>query len=199
MIMLTNELPEDLKKTVRNKILRKTTQFLISGAIYCLIVFWFGKFVLHTENVMAVWVLGILGVSILAVVLRLPFLLTDKTFCGTVSKAIVKTEDVKKLTDVGLGSVKQQHTVDLIITTPDGKTLYKNIRTVKDTAGVRASLDRYKEGDAVFHLSGTPYTILLPKNSDTSVQCAVCGRMNNITNDTCEKCGHTLVKDFTAL
>ena len=197
--MQSNKFPEDLKKAIRNKIVQKTTQFLILGAIYSLAVFLFGKFILHTENTMAVWVLGVLGVGILAVILRLPFLLTDKTFGGTVSKAIVKTEDVKKLTDVGLGSVKQQHTVDLIITTPDGKTHYKNIRTVKDTAGVRASLDRYKEGDTVFHLSGTPYTILLPKESDTSVQCAVCGRMNHKTIDTCEKCGHTLIKDLTAL
>ena len=197
--MSSKNLPKDLKNLVSGKIFRKILLFLISSAIFTVFAVVLGKNILNTDNSIAVVTLIVLGIGVLAVILRLPLLLTDETFGGTVSKVIVKTEDVKKLIDVGLGSIKQEHTIDLIITSLDGKTHYKNIRAVEDAAGVRASLDRYKEGDTVFHLSGTPYTILLPKGSDTSVQCAVCGRMNNITNDTCEKCGHTLVKDLTAL
>ena len=48
--MQSNKFPEDLKKAVRNKIVQKTTQFLILGTIYSLAVFLFGKFILHTEK-----------------------------------------------------------------------------------------------------------------------------------------------------
>ena len=49
---------------------------------------------------------------------------------------------------------------------------------------------RYK----VFHLYGTNVTIGLPDSADTSVQCSVCGTSNNINDDKCRDCGHSLVK-----
>lgn len=193
--MLNKNLPQDLKKFVRSQIIQKITIFALCVLAYSFILFFFGKIILHTDNLFSVLVFWLLGVGILAAILRIPALIADKTICGTVAKTIIKTEDTKALT-AGLGTLQQKHVIDLIITTSDGKTHYKNISSVEDKTAVRASLSRYKEGDTVFHLRGTPHTILIPKESDLSVQCAVCGRANDISLDTCEKCNHTLIKSL---
>lgn len=193
--MLHENLPKDLKEFVRNKIIKRI--LLFSGCVlaYSIILFFFGKVILHTNNIVSVFVLWLLGAALLAVILRLPTLLTDKMICGTIAKTIVKTQDSKALT-AGLGSLKQKHVIDLIITSVDGKTHYKNVSTVESKAATSAATDRYKEGDTVFHLPATPHTIRLPQESDTSVPCAVCGRVNDKNRDTCESCAHTLIKSL---
>lgn len=195
---MNKKLPEDLKRFVRGTVLRKVALFLACTFVYSVLLLLFGKFVLHTERAIALLVGWLLGESAIFFLLRLPALLADKTFYGTVAKAIVKTKDSRSLT-IGLASMYEDHIVDLIVTLPDGKLHYKSVTVIEDKAAVRAGLDSYKEGDAVFHLRGTPHTILLPKESDTTVQCAVCGRVNDKHGDACEKCGHTLVKAPPAL
>ena len=191
--MLHPQLPADLKEFVRKSILKKIFVFACALVAYTLLLFFFGKIIFHTESPLFVLAFWLIGAGILAAILHIPAMLTDKTVYGTVAKTLVKTEDCKELT-AGLGSLKQNHIVDLIITSPDGKTYYKHISAVEDKAAARASTDRYKAGDTVFHLRTTPHTVLLPKGNDSSVQCAVCGRANDKSRDTCESCAHTLIK-----
>ncbi len=192
---MNKRLPKDLQNFIRKKTIKKIVLFLACTAIYSLAIIFFGKKILHTDNTIYLWGMGLLGVCILAYVLRMHTLIFDKTYCGTIAKTIVKTEDDKALT-IGLGSMHQRHIIDLIVSSIDGKTYYKRISSFEDKAEVRSGLDKYKEGDTVFHLSGTPYTILLPKESERHVQCAVCGRTNDMERGTCEKCSHTLIKSF---
>lgn len=175
------------------KKIRKAIVFFISVLVFSLVVIFFGESILSTDSTVSVWVFWFLGIVILSLALLMPVLIKDKTFCGTIVKAIVKTEDTKSLT-VGLGVLQQKHVIDLVITSFDGKTHYKNISEIEDKAEARAGLDRYKEGDIVFHLCATPYTIVLPRENDLSVQCAVCGRVNDKSNHSCDKCKHTLIK-----
>ena len=188
-------LPRDLQKFIRKNAIKKIVLFLACTVVLSLALLFFGKVILHTDNTVYLWGIWLLGVCLLALFLKLHTLVGDKTFCGTIAKTIVKTVDDKALT-IGLGSMRQRHIVDLIVSSIDGKTYYKSVSSFEDKAEVRNSLDKYKEGDAVFHLSGTPYTILLPAESERHVQCAVCGRTNDIAHSTCEKCGHTLIKSF---
>ena len=200
-IVSSKNLPQDLRQFVRKKLARKLIVFGILVLLYAAIIFVLEKFVIHTENAVSVGGFIAIGVGVIAAVLRLHFLLADKTFVGTIAKTIVKTTDKTEnymhMTYVAFMSSQQTHTLDLIVSGVDGKMYYKTVNVIKNKEAARANLDRYREGDAVFHLTGTPYTVILPEESDTHVQCAVCGRMNPKTNGTCEQYKHSLIKSFT--
>ena len=38
------------------------------------------------------------------------------------------------------------------------------------------------------------YVVVLPDTNDRSVHCSVCGSSNDIENDQCRDCGHSLIK-----
>ena len=87
-----------------------------------------------------------------------------------------------------------KNTVYLLIETPSGKTVYKKAYSGK--VKTEENINKYREGDLVFHLYGTSTVIVLPDTSDTAVQCAICGDANKTDECACHSCGHSLVKNI---
>ena len=85
-----------------------------------------------------------------------------------------------------------KNTIYLSIEQPDGKLIYKKAYSGK--ARLQQNINAYNEGDLVFHLYGTNTVVVLPDANDSSVHCSVCGSSNNIENDQCRDCGHSLIK-----
>ena len=186
-------LPKDLKKYVivriLNRILPCTLIFIVLGGI---LIEW-GDVIFKTDN-------ASFQHSCYVVVMILPFVLTgvphklvDRTYHGIVTKVdVVTTFDNKSSVKPTREGIYTKNIIFLTVLLDNGKTVRKKVYEGGTKTGQH--LSTYNEGDTVFHLYGTNITIVLPDNTDTNVQCAVCGASNEKNIDKCRICEHTLIK-----
>ena len=187
-------IPKDLKAYCRKQTLKRVLPCAIMFVAFGLILLEWGEVIFATQN-------KIFLISCYVAVMILPFVLTgvpykliDKTYYGTVTKVDVITALSCK-SAVKVGGDMMWYTKNTIILT----VLLENEKSIKvkvyeGQTKLGQHLNSYHEGDKVFHLYGTNVTIVLPDSADTSVQCSVCGTSNNIKDDKCRDCGHSLVK-----
>jgi len=188
------ELPNDLRKYVLRWILKR----VISCAVLLLC---FGVIMLLYADVLFGEVQNAFKVVIYIVLMVLTFIITgvphkliDQTYYGKVVEVRqVLSLDNESSTKPSSGRTFTRNTIYLTIVTPDGKKITKNAYSGRVK---QSHSEAYQKGDKVFHLAYTPRTIVLPTSSDTRVACCVCGRNNDIANDTCDGCGYTLVKNI---
>lgn len=122
-----------------------------------------------------------------------PHKLIDSTYYGTIRKInIVTTIDNDSSVKPTREHLYLRNTVYLSVERPDGKLIYRKAHSVK--AEVTQNANTYNEGDSVFHLYGSNIVVVLPDSNSATIQCSVCGSYNNIENDKCHNCGHSLVK-----
>ena len=134
------------------------------------------------------------------IVMLIPFAITgvphkliDSTYYGTVKKVdIVTTTDNDSSVKPTREHLYLKNTIYLSIEQPDGKLIYKKAYSGK--ARLQQNINAYNEGNLVFHLYGTNTVVVLPDTNDRSVHCSVCGSSNDIENDQCRDCGHSLIK-----
>ncbi len=186
-------LPKDLRKYCRRKILTRIIPCAILVCIFATILMLWGKSIFNTDN-------KEFQVSCYILVMLIPFVLTgvphkliDRTYYGTVKKVdIVTTTDNKSSVKPTRENLYTKNTIYLIIQQPSGKTIYKKVYRGK--ASFQQNINTYHEGDSVFHLYGTNAVVVLPDTTKATVHCVVCGSSNNIENDKCQDCGHSLIK-----
>lgn len=188
-------LPKDLRQYSVRRALFRIIPCGILLLVFGIVLALFGERVFNTENQM-------FRVSCYAVTMLLPFAVTgvpfrllDRTYWGTVDEVQVKTtaESVSSVKP-SLESLYQKNTVYVTVRLPNGKRIHKKV--CEGRAEHTANFESYHKDDRVFHLYGTRYTVVLPKETDSLVQCAVCGDQNATTEECCRNCGHTLIKDF---
>ncbi len=192
--MYRTELPADLQKFVRASVLKRIVVFAVLEAVLAVLLLLWGDLLFRMENpgiriscyalifLVPFWVSGV------------PFKLTDRSFRGTVLKVKVETTvDNASPAKPTVENLYQKNTVHLLIRRDDGKTILKKVYEGK--ADRQQHPETYKEGDTVVHLYGTKQMVKVPEAADTHVCCAVCGNINSMENETCRKCGHTLIKD----
>lgn len=186
-------LQKDLEKYCRKRILKRVIPCIILSSVLAIILALWGNIIFNTEN-------KIFQTSCYIVVMLIPFVVTgvphnliDSTYCGTVKKVdIVTTTDNDSSIKPTREHLYLKNTIYLSIEQPNGKHIYKKAYSGK--ALLQQSINTYNEGDLIFHLYGTNNVVVLPDANDTAVHCAVCGSSNNIENDKCRNCGHSLVK-----
>ena len=188
-------LPEDIKKYEKE---HKTWGIIVSvavlavavGALAGLILLTLDKGAAHIVLLSAFYTVIVAGILIWS---KIPKRFIDKTFCGKIKEVSVysrrRSDDPAKPTRE---TYRTYHTVKLKVETPDGKTVGHEVTTLRHSAA--SVIEEYKEGDGVFHLYGTDVTVMFPAGTDAFVFCSVCGESNHVENDTCRKCGHTLIK-----
>ena len=187
-------IPKDLKAYCRRQVLKRVLPCIFMFVVFGLILLKWGTVIFATQN-------KIFLMSCCVAVMILPFVLTgvphkliDKTYHGIVTKVDVITALSCK-SAVKVGGDMMWYTKNTIILT----VLLENEKSIKmkvyeGQTKLGQHLNSYHEGDKVFHLYGTNVTIVLPDSADTRVQCSVCGTSNNIKDDKCRECGHSLVK-----
>jgi hypothetical protein len=125
---------------------------------------------------------------------KFPFNILDKTIYGNVVNIEIKTTlDNESSTRPCIELMYYKDTVFLTIEDISGKEVIKKV-----FEGKAGAFDgkMYKIGDKVFHLYGSRYTIIMPNQEDCRIQCSVCGKMNNIDEEKCQNCRHTLMKQI---
>ncbi len=188
------KLSKDLKRYVTNCILKRIIPFVIlTVALIVVLVLW-GNVIFKTDNKVFQCSCYVLTMLLPFAVTGVPFKLIDKTYFGKVIKVDVVTAlDSKSAVKVG-GDMMwyNKNTIFLTVLLDNGKQI--KTKVYEGEAKLEQYINTYKEGDRVFHLYGTKTTIVFPKESETHVQCSVCGASNDTSEKICRICSHTLIK-----
>ena len=190
------KLPEDIRAFTHKTVLKRAVpcvMLLIASVVFLLLC---GERAFDTGKNIS-WRIFYYGVTI-----ALPFMITgvplkliDRTYLGTVERVEIKSSVV--LDNDRSIRVERRHwysknSVCLTILTHNGRRIER--RVYEDNSSNVSQLERYREGDTVFHLYGSKEVVILPKAADTHVKCAVCGRVNGIGERYCGFCRQTLIK-----
>lgn len=186
-------LPKDLQIYCRKRILKRVIPCIILIFAFATVLILWGNVIFNTNN-------KTFRISCYIVVMLIPFVITgvphkliDSTYYGTVKKIdIVTTTDNDSSVKPTREHLYLKNTIYLSIEQPDGKLIYKKAYSGK--ARLQQNINAYNEGNLVFHLYGTNAVVVLPDTNDRSVHCSVCGSSNDIENDQCRDCGHSLIK-----
>ena len=186
-------LPKDLQIYCRNRILKRVIPCIILIFVFATILALWGSVIFNTDNKAFQTSCYIIVMLIPFAITGVPHKLIDSTYYGTVKKVdIVTTTDNDSSVKPTREHLYLKNTIYLSIEQPDGKLIYKKAYSGK--ARLQQNINAYNEGDLVFHLYGTNTVVVLPDANDSSVHCSVCGSSNNIENDQCRDCGHSLIK-----
>ena len=187
-------LPIDLKKHVKKSIMKRVIPCVILFIIFGMILLLWGNRIFNTDNLGFKYFCYFLVMIVPFGVTGVPSKLKDKTYFGIVDKVdIITTHDLSSKIHAKQEMLYTKNTVYLNVMLPSGKELYTKVYEGK--ANLQQHLFTYQKGDTVFHLYGSKYTVILPKEADTNVQCAICGSNNDKEDSTCRNCGHSLIKE----
>lgn len=186
-------LQKDLQKYCRKRILKRVIPCIILVFVLATTLILWGNVIFNTDN-------KAFRASCYTVVMLIPLVITgvphkliDSTYYGTIKKVdVITTTDNDSSVKPTREHLYLKNAIYLSIEQPDGKLIYKKAYSGK--ARLQQNINTYKEGDLVFHLYGTNTVVVLPDANDSFVHCAVCGSSNNIENDQCRNCRHSLVK-----
>ena len=185
--------PEDLQIYCRNRILKRIIPCIILISSFATILALWGNIIFNTDNKAFQILCYIVVMLVPFVTTGVPHKLIDSTYYGTVKKVdIVTTTDNDSPVKPTREHLYLKNTIYLSIERPDGKLIHKKAYSGK--ARLQQNIHAYNEGDVVFHLYSTNIVVVLPDANDSSVHCSVCGSSNDIKNDQCRDCGHSLVK-----
>lgn len=177
---LTN-IPEDIKKISRKKIIRR---ILILIAVYALeaviAVIFKDTFYKRGINSIAINTAVMLFVPIPFIMLPLR---SDASWIGKIHSCKIVTKDTYTF-----DSSENRITLDLI---NGDEVLTKDISHFDSKRDVKA--ERYRKDCIAIHIFGTKYVTVLPENENDKMICVVCGEENDFSDTHCKDCGHSLL------
>ena len=187
-------LPKDLQIHCRKRILKRVIPCIILISVFATILLLWGNIIFNTEN-------KVLQISCYVIVMIFPFAITgvphkliDQTYYGTVKKVEIETTTDSEYVRHMREYLYLKNTIYLTVEKSDGKLIHKKAFAGK--ARLQQNLNTYHEGDMVFHLYGTDTVVVFPDSADHTIHCVVCGSSNQIEDDQCRDCGHSLIKNI---
>ncbi len=193
MNLSTLKIPAELKKHARKTVLKRLIPCAVLAVAFAVLLLLFGNTVCKTDNTVFRLSFYIVVMLIPFVITGVPFKLIDKTYEGIIESVNIETTvDSDSSVKPSRERLYHKNMVYLTVKLPNGKVCTK--KAYEGKANLNQHLETYKKGDRVFHLYGSKYTVVLPKASDSEMQCVVCGEYNKIENNICRSCAHTLYK-----
>ena len=208
-----SNIPLDLQKYVKRKIIQRTVILLLWEALLAIVLVLWGEAIVGIGDwSFAVSFLYIICLLIPIFKTNIVFWFQDKTYFGVIERSEIKTSfenerpykptlegqytATKVILTVKEEGSDKRHTVKVQEKggANEKKGMWDAYSQRPDGAFVQNAEMRYKVGAKVFHLRGTKHVVVLPEESDSAVRCAVCGEFNKTEQATCRKCGHTLMK-----
>lgn len=187
------QLPTDLRRVVRRSILRRVIPCILleAGLIAGL---WFigddllGDTPMHPSMI---WGIYVLLLPVPTLVTGVPLRMRDKTRYGIVEE--VKSADGLEFE---AGVARKSRMYNTVVTTltvraPDGESFQLTVTHAGSHAQLKS--EGYHVGDHVFHLYGSPHTVIIPTHQSDIRRCAVCYATNEFPDTACCHCGHTLL------
>ena len=183
-------IPDELKKFALKKRITRIILFTILIAIAVFVLVNWGEiiFKVKKEDIGFRYLFYALVLAIPFAITKIWLVFTDTSYIGVVKEVKIKSIVTTKNTIRPMQSdYYRNNETYLIIQTAKGVIK----RKVFDSTSYN---EPFKAEDTVLHIHGTGITIVLPTKADTSCQCAICGRPNEISLDHCERCGMPIVK-----
>jgi hypothetical protein len=199
------ELPADIRRYVRGKVLRCVLPFAFLELAFALALIFFGHKLFSTD---------VIGFRILCYFLvlmapfpvtRFPFAILDRSWYGEIVDVEVKSRysahGSARLT------LRSEQVILLKIRTPEGEILRKEA-TVCDQRTSRPGLDdvglikskaeshtsEYRIGDTVYHFYLVKQLLVVHKDKYAFCRCMLCAQSNAEERNTCWNCGASLMK-----
>ncbi len=191
-------MPDDLRKYVRNTRIKKLICFILTETILGIVLFIFGDKIFfgsfgYDEFDTVKYILYTAVMVIPALLLIFKYRIFDKTYWGEVGHVAVKTEYISPF-KARLTAGEFYNIVYLTIILPNRNIIKRKVSS--DKIEFKSNVEKFKKGDNVFHLCGTKLIIVIPSKNRDDIKCVVCGASNNSSSNTCNECGHTLVKEI---
>ena len=196
------KLPYDLKKYTVFTVLKRVIPCIVLLALISVLLCFFGERIFPADNIAFRGMLYAFALALPFVITGVPLKLFDSSWQGKITAVDIK--DRWGFTNEAIPRVYGKINVNLTVEKSNGDITFVEIneRTYTKFLHYRVSenrknehfLDKYKVGDRIFHLYGTKHVVILKDGNEGPVICAVCRRENDIQNDTCCDCGHTIVK-----
>ena len=217
---IINQYP-DLKKYRRNGILTPFLFTAIYEILFIVLIIFLNLNNLFVYSFLFYAILVIIG--LLPIILFKPFnFLFDKDYKGKVEKIEYK-ELINSNSQIpvsyvnGIGDLQDERSTEnmqcwqqILIKTSKGKTILYNAKpTIKETHqkegipmasfdvknfSVSPLIDYYKIGDEIEHISGFRFNRKLNLKPNDKNICIVCGTLNQLKDDCCINCGHSIIK-----
>ena len=205
MIYPKNTLPKDIVKVVKKKIARCITVFAVLEIVAIVISVLFCEYITANTNVVFYIFVVIFLCVIPFLISGFPFKLIDKSWMGTVTDVVVKTE-TGTYTAAGVKAFPYDKNViylkvkkdngkeELILAREFGIRSHPGF-SVPNEGDIVKHLNDYSVGDQVYHFYGLKHNCIVKKNSEL-IECVVCGSQNQKERNNCLNCGHSLIKTF---
>ena len=192
--MKTIQLPKDLKAFAMKTALKRLIPCILMLTVFAVALIFWGDVIISIDKEPVRIILYVIIMLVPFAVTGVPHKMLDRTYSGTVQKVeITTTVDSPYQERPTRESLYYKNTVFLHVKQENGVVIRQ--KASEKNAKAAQNLEAYKVGDKVFHLYGSTQTIVLPKEKDQLVQCAICGEANYKTESHCKLCGHTLIKE----
>ena len=205
MIYPKNILPKDIVKAVKEKIARCITVFAVLEIVAIVISVLSCEYITANTNV-AFYIFVVIFLCVIPFLISgFPFKLIDKSWMGTVTDVVVKTE-TGTYTAAGVKAFPYDKNViylkvkkdngkeELILAREFGIRSHPGF-SVPNEGDIVKHLNDYSVGDQVYHFYGLKHNCIVKKNSEL-IECVVCGSQNQKERNNCLSCGHSLIKTF---
>ena len=190
--MKTTQLPKDLKAFAMKTALKRLIPCILMLIVFAVALIFWGDVIISIDKEPVRIILYVIIMLVPFAVTGVPHKMLDKTYSGTVQKVeITTTVDNVYHGQPTRENLYHKNTVFLHVKQKNGVVIRQ--KASEKNAKAAQNLEAYKVGDKVFHLHGSTQTIVLPKEKDQLVQCAICGEANYKTESHCKLCGHTLI------
>ena len=205
MIYPKKILPKDIVKAVQKKIARCITVFAVLEIVAIVISVLSCEYITANTNVVFYIFVVIFLCVIPFLISGFPFKLIDKSWMGTVTDVVVKTE-TGTYTAAGVKAFPYDKNViylkvkkdngkeELILACEFGIRSHPGF-SVPNEGDIVKHLNDYSVGDQVYHFYGLKHNCIVKKNSEL-IECVVCGSQNQKERNNCLNCGYSLIKTF---
>ncbi len=182
-------IPRDLREYATSQFLKRVIPCALMTGAPAIVLYLWGNVIFPTDSRAFKAIAYTLVLFIPFYVCGVPFKVVDGTWGGKILHCDIKTSAVAE--KVGR-RMYYKNTVYLTIETPSGEFDYRKV--YEGNAFFRKELEKYREGDYVFHLYGSKHVVYYEGKAEEVVQCAVCGDKNDSRERVCRLCRHSLVK-----
>ncbi len=182
-------IPLDVRITTSNKTNNKIIIWVISTLVVGIIILLFGEEALHEAHKSVRIALYILLLTLPAIVTKIPLVLFDRSWKGTIERVYSETGAEYEDPVAGKMTIRTA-TIYIVIKLTNGRIVEREVYhgPVKN----ENYIERYSVGDTVIHVKGAKH-LQIVSGSRATATCVICGAENSVRNHECEKCEHTLL------
>ncbi len=184
------KIPYDVEKTASAKRNAKIEAWALSTLVLGALLLMFGDEAFEVVHPTVRIVVYIFLLLIPAFVTRIPFVLFDRSWRGTITKI---HSEMGAYSDEGclsrMHDFRTKLKIEADIKLTSGRVVRKTVYLGKPDA---KAFEKIRVGDTVYHVKGAKY-LQHVSSSHRTATCVICGKENSLSNQRCDICDHSLL------